>query len=87
MGISGIDWMVKLPVSGVHTVTTADVTANKAEINTGKADAAGFVAQVLRGGIVTGSAKASITAGVLKIETNGTTYVLTAGDVISYIVF
>lgn len=44
MGITGIDWMVKLPVFGTYVATADDAT-------------------------------------------NGTTYVVTAGDVISYIVF
>jgi len=87
MGITGIDWMVKLPVFGTYVATADDATNGYALINTGRADATGFVVQVLRGGIVTGSAKASLTAGVLRVETNGTTYVVTAGDVISYIVF
>ena len=85
--ISGIDWISRMPVSGVHTVTAAEASANKVEINTGMAGAAGFVVQVLRGGIVTGSAKASITAGVLRVEDNASTYVVTTGDVISWIVF
>ena len=85
--ISGIDWISRMPVSGVHTVTSAEAAADKVEINTGMAGAAGFVVQVLRGGIVTGSAKASITAGVLRVEDNASTYVVTTGDVISWIVF
>ena len=87
MGITGIDWMVKMPVFGTYVATAGDATNGYASINTGRADATGFVVQVLRGGIVTGSAKASITAGVLRVEDNGETYVVTAGDVISWIVF
>ena len=74
-------------MSGVHTVTSTEAGANKVEINTGMAGATGFIVQVLRSGIVLGSAKASITAGVLKIEDNSTNYDVTAGDVISWIVF
>ena len=85
--ISGIDWISRMPVSGVHTVTSTEAGANKVEINTGMAGATGFIVQVLRSGIVLGSAKASITAGVLKIEDNSTNYDVTAGDVISWIVF
>ena len=85
--ISGIDWISRMPVSGVHTVTSGEASADKVEINTGMAGATGFIVQVLRSGIVLGSAKASITAGVLRVENNGETYVVTAGDVISWIVF
>jgi hypothetical protein len=85
--ISGIDWISRMPVSGVHTVTAAEASANKAEIDTGMAGATGFIVQVLRSGIVLGSAKASITAGVLRVEDNASTYVVTTGDVISWIVF
>ena len=74
-------------MSGVHTVTSTEAGANKVEIDTGMAGATGFIVQVLRSGIVLGSAKASITAGVLRVENNGETYVVTAGDVISWIVF
>jgi len=85
--ISGIDWISRMPVSGVHTVTATEASANKAEIDTGMAGATGFIVQVLRSGIVLGSAKASITAGVLRVEDNASTYVVTTGDVISWIVF
>ena len=85
--ISGIDWVSRMPVSGTYTAVQADDDTGYKLIDTGKADAVGFVVQVLRGGIVTGSAKASITAGVLRVEDNASTYVVTTGDVISWIVF
>ena len=85
--ISGIDWISRMPVSGVHTVTSAEAGANKAEIDTGMAGAAGFIVQVLRSGIVLGSAKASLAAGVISVEDNSSTYVVTENDVISWIVF
>ena len=85
--ISGIDWISRMPVSGVHTVTAAEASANKAEIDTGMAGATGFIVQVLRSGIVLGSAKASFAAGVISVEDNSSTYVVTTGDVISWIVF
>ena len=86
MGISGIDWMGRVPESGTHTVTAAEANANKAEINIGSGVAA--IACVLRSGTdITSSAKISMAGGILKIEDNSTNYDVTAGDVIRYIVF
>lgn len=85
--ISGIDWISRMPVSGVHTVTSAEAGADKVEINTGMSGAAGFIVQAVRSGAVVGAPKASLAAGVLKIEDNSTNYDVTAGDVISWIVF
>ena len=85
--ISGIDWVGRMPVSGTHTVTAGEANANAAVINTGKHDAVGFIFQVLRSKVDIGTdAKGSIAAGVLKIE-DGSTYKLTAGDVINWIAF
>ena len=85
MGISGIDWMGRVPESGTHTVTAAEASADKAEINIGSGVAA--IARVLRSGSdVTTAAAVSIAAGVLTIA-DGSTYNTTAGDVIRYIVF
>ena len=85
--ISGIDWVSKLPVSGVYTAIEADNTAGKAEINTGMANATGFIVQIVRAGVVDGAdAKPSIAAGVLTVA-NGSTYKVTAADVINWIVF
>ena len=83
--ISGIDWVSRMPVSGTHTVTSGE--AGAAVINTGKADAVGFIVQIVDGGIVDGAdAKLSMTAGVLKVE-DGSTYKVAADDVINWIVF
>ena len=85
--ISGIDWISRMPVSGVHTVTSTEAGAGKAEINTGMANATGFIVQIVRAGVVDGAdAKPSIAAGVLTVA-NGTSYKVTAGDVINWIVF
>lgn len=86
--INGSDWMQKIPVGGTYTATATDASAGKAEIATGKLDAVGVVVTILRGGIdLTASAKISISAGVLKVETNSSSFVLTAADVINWIVF
>ena len=77
-------------MSGVHTVTTAEASANKAEIDSGMAGATGFIVQVMRSNIdMTTSSKISMAAGVVSVETNsaGSAFTLTAGDVINWIVF
>ncbi len=85
--ISGIDWVSRMPVSGTYTAVEQDNTDNKASINTGKADAVGFIVQIIRAGVVVGAdAKPSVVAGVLAIE-DGSTYKVTAADVINWIVF
>ena len=85
--ISGIDWVSRMPVSGVYTAVAGDDNANKASIDTGKADAVGCIVQIVRAGVVVGAdAKPSIAAGVLTVA-DGSTYNVTAGDVINWIVF
>jgi len=85
--ISGIDWVSRMPVSGTYTAVQADDDNGYKLIDTGKADAVGFIVQIVDGGIVDGAdAKLSMTAGVLKVE-DGTTYKVAAGDVINWIVF
>ena len=85
--ISGIDWISRMPVSGVHTVTSTEAGANKVEINTGMANATGFIVQIVRAGVVDGAdAKPSIAAGVLTVA-DGSIYNVTAADVINWIVF
>jgi len=86
--ISGIDWVSKIPVGGTHTVTAGEASANKSEINTGKADAVGFIVQVMRSNInLTDDAKVSMTAGVIAVEDNSSAFDVTNGDVINWIVF
>ena len=85
--ISGIDWISRMPVSGVHTVTSTEAGADKVEINTGMANATGAIVQIVRAGVVVGAdAKPSIAAGVLTVA-DGSTYKVTADDVINWIVF
>ena len=85
--ISGIDWVSRMPVSGVHTVTSTEAGADKVEINTGMANATGAIVQIVRAGVVVGAdAKPSIAAGVLTVA-DGSTYNVTAADVINWIVF
>lgn len=85
--LTGIDWMSKLPISGTHTAVTADDTANAVAFDTGQPTTTGFMVQIFRAGVNIGNdAKASLTAGVLTVE-DGSTYKITAGDVINWIVF
>ena len=86
--INGSDWMQKIPVAGTYTSTSADATANKSVINTGKADATGFIVQVIRSNIeITAKAKISMAAGVISVEDNSSDFVVTNGDVIHWIVY
>jgi hypothetical protein len=85
--LTGIDWMSKLPISGTHTAVSADDSANKVEFNTGQPTTTGFMVQIFRSGVNIGNdVKASLTSGVLTIE-DGSTYKITAGDVINWMVF
>ena len=85
--ISGIDWISRMPVSGVHTVTSAEAAADKVEINTGMAGATGFIVQVVSSGkVATLDAALSIADGVLTVG-DGTTYNTVENNVISWIVF
>lgn len=74
-----------MSVGGSHVAVDADATANAVSITTGATG--GFLVQVFRSGVNIGNdVKASLTDGVLKIE-DGSTYKITAGDVINWIVF
>ena len=86
--INGSDWMQKIPVAGTYTATSADAGANKSVINTGKADATGFIVQVIRSNIeIIVKAKISMAAGVISVENNSSDFVVTNGDVIHWIVY
>ena len=85
--IMGSDWINKIPVGGTYTVVAADDTANKASIASGKLDAVACIVQIIRAGVVVGAdAKVSQSAGVIAVE-DGSTYKVTTGDVINWIVF
>lgn len=85
--ISGIDWVSRMPVSGTHTVTTAEANANKAEINTGMTNAVAAIVQIIISGkVATSDAAVSVAAGVLTVG-DGSTYNIAQNDVINWIVF
>ena len=85
--ISGIDWVSRMPVSGTHTVTAGEAGANTLAIVTGKADAVGMIVQIFRSNVDTVSdAAISLASGTLTVA-DGSTYSVTANDVINWIVF
>ena len=85
--ISGIDWASKIPVGGTHTTTSAEASANAVVIDTGKADAVGFIVQIYASGALASSnVAASIASGVLTVA-DGSSYNVTNGHVINWIVF
>jgi hypothetical protein len=85
--ISGIDWVSRMPVSGTHTVTSGQASANKAEINTGKVDAVAAIVQIIVSGkVATSDAAVAVASGVLTVG-DGSTYNMAQNDVINWIVF
>ena len=92
MGITNFD-AVKATTMGKYTVVAADDTANTKSINLATAFGTdiptGFIVQILRSNVtVTGDAVITLntTTKVLTVA-DGSTYVLTTGDVINYIVY
>lgn len=81
----GSDWLGKLPIVGSHAATSANASAGNVLFQTpGKKS---FIVQVFRSNVNIGNdVKASMTSGVLKVE-SGSTYKITAGDVINWIAY
>ena len=74
-------------MSGVHTVTSTEAGANKVEINTGMANAAYGIVQIIRSGkVATSDAAVAVAAGVLTVG-DGSNYNMAQNDVINWIVF
>ncbi len=72
---------------GSYTVTADDDTANTKTIVTGLTAVAGQVVQIIRAGkVATVDAAVSHAAGNITIA-NGSTFVLTAADVVNWIAF
>lgn len=83
----GIDWGNNMPAMGVHTATSGDASADAVAFDSAKPGATGFMVQVWRAGVNIGlDVKASILAGVLTVE-DGSTYKITASDVIMWMVW
>ena len=86
--IAGSDWLAKLPAHGRHVVTDDEATANAAAIDTDKPGATGFLVQVWRSGVdVTSDAAVTIVGGALTVADGSSTYNVTEGQVINWIVF
>lgn len=74
--------------AGTYTAVAADATAGTKAIATGLGkDITGFIVQIYRSNVGVIGATVTISAANLTFATNGSTYVLTAGDVVNYIVF
>lgn len=91
MALSNFD-VVKGATMGSYTAVAADDTANTVTIPTGKwfgakEVATGFVVTIVRSGKVVSSDPAISLSSNNLVVADGTTYVLTTGDVINYIVY
>lgn len=74
-------------IRGTHVAVTDDATADKVDVVSGLTEIVGYQVQVFRAGVlVGGDVKVSANAGTLSIE-DGTTYKITAGDIITYIIW
>lgn len=71
---------------GKVTASTAQATADKVEINTG-ITVNGAIVNIIRSNLQLSGAKVTFSTNKLIIETNGSTYDVTNGDVIYYIVW
>lgn len=84
---TAIQTLQNLFAKGVYTVVSADQTATTVTIPVGMT-VTGFIVQILRSGKdVTGLSAISASTTNLVVATNSTSYVLTTGDVINYIVY
>lgn len=73
-------------VMGSHTATSGEATANAAVIDTGLSAITSFIVQAYRANVnVVGDAVVTVSGGDLSVA-DGSSYVLTAGDVINYVV-
>jgi hypothetical protein len=91
MALTNFD-VVKGASMGTYTVVAADDTANtktialKQLLDSGQ-NYTGFIVQIIRAGkVVSSDPSVSLSSNNLVIA-DGTTYVLTTGDVINYIVY
>lgn len=91
MAITNVD-VIKAGAMGKYTVVAADDTANTTTIALKQFLGAGesytgFIVQIVRSGkVVSSDPSVSLSSNNLVVA-DGTSYVLTTGDVINYIVF
>jgi hypothetical protein len=72
-------------VAGKYTVTAADVTATHTAIPTGITTLSALIIQILRTGkITTTDAAPALVSGAIQVS-SGSTYTLTAGDIVHWI--
>lgn len=70
---------------GKYTADADDATAGTLSIDTGLAAPTGFIVQILRSGaVITGDAAISLSSADLVVA-DGSTYSVTAGDVVNWI--
>lgn len=75
-------------VRGAYTADADDATAGSLTIDTGEAAAAGLLVSITRAGaVVTADAIISMAAGVITVTDGAATYDITAGDVVTWLVF
>lgn len=77
---------IPVMAKGTYIVTADDQTATQSVIDT-EITINGFLVDVYRSNILMGGYIVTASGTELTVAKNGTTYVLTAGDVINYIVF
>jgi hypothetical protein len=74
--------------SGTYTMVAGDATAGTKTIATGLGKTiSGFIVQIYRSNVLVSGATTTKSSANLTVATNGSTYVVTAGDVVNYIVF
>lgn len=74
--------------SGTYTMLSADQTAGSKAIATGLGkNITGFMVQIYRSNVLVSGATTTKSSANLTIATNGSTYVVTTGDVVNYIVW
>jgi hypothetical protein len=74
--------------SGTYTMVAADQTAGSKAIATGLGkNITGFMVQIYRANVLVSGATITKSSANLTIATNGSTYVVTTGDVVNYIVW
>lgn len=77
-----------LGASGSHVVTSGEASASAINITTGIASVTGFIVQGYRSGSPLGAVKVVTSSGSLAITSSASaTWVITANDVINYIVW
>ena len=74
--------------AGTYSVVAADQTAGTKTIATGLGkDITGFIVQVYRSNVLVSGATITKSNANLTVATNGSTYIVTVGDVIQYLVW